>query len=101
MRGMKDEFAWYVIIILLMFNGADTIGKHMGTKINLPDKAIYWLSFGRVVFVPTSILIAHYDKTSTKVADWMKIVNMVLFAFSNGYVCTQCSVKAPAMVKEE
>lgn len=28
-------------------------------------------------------------------ADWFKIINMIVFAFSNGYVSTLCAVRAP------
>jgi len=99
MRGMKSEFSWYIIVILLMFNLMDTIGKNLGGKIHLPNKAIPFASLARVVFIPTSIIIARTDKAGKSFCDCLKVLNMLAFAFTNGYVNTQCAVKAPAMVK--
>lgn len=33
--------------------------------------------------------------------DYFKIINMMLFGISNGYVGTQCAIKAPQYVKED
>ena len=33
-------------------------------------------------------------------ADWFKVLNLVLFAFTNGYLGTLCAVKAPGTVKK-
>ena len=34
-------------------------------------------------------------------ADWFKILNMIIFAFSNGYVSTLCAVKAPNCANDD
>lgn len=47
----------------------------------------------------TFLLIAF--RVSIFDADWFKIVNLCLFAVSNGFLSTQCSVKAPLAVAPE
>ena len=32
-------------------------------------------------------------------ADWFKLLNFAIFAFSNGYLSSLCSIKAPEVVK--
>jgi len=53
----------------------------------------------RTLFIVTSILIA-FDVPPVWLfgvnADWFKIINMMLFSFSNGWVSTLCAVKSPS-----
>ena len=88
MLGLKDHTAWYMILMVLLYNLMDTVGKHVGSVVNIPTRAVAFSSLARAIFIPTTIMITHYDGTETEVADWLKILNMALFAFSNGYVCT-------------
>ena len=101
MLGLKDHKAWYNIVIVLLYNLMDTVGKQAGAVFSVPTKGVALTSLARAVFIPTSIMIMRHDGTPSEVADWLKLLNISLFAFSNGYVCTQCSIHAPAMVKEE
>lgn len=39
--------------------------------------------------------------TGRKSSDWFKIVNISLFAFSNGYCSTQCAIKSPSRASPE
>lgn len=63
MSGMKDEFAWYITIVILIFNIFDTIGRNLGGKVNLSNAAIPLLSASRIVFLPTTLAIAIYNDT--------------------------------------
>lgn len=70
----------------------------------ISDKAVIILTYGRVIFVVTSLLIV-YDVSPSwlfgKDADWFKLVNMALFALSNGYCSTQCAIKAPSRAPDD
>lgn len=84
-----ERAGWYDIIIILLFNVFDTVGRFMGGKFHLPGKTVMLLSALRSVFVITTTLIA-FDASPDFIfgSDWFKIANMALFAISNGYVST-------------
>ena len=97
-----DRNSWYQIINLILFNVFDTIGRFMGGKFHLSGNTVIGLSVLRSVFIATTILIAYKASPAFIFQeDWFKILNMALFALSNGYVSTQCAIKAPSYVKED
>jgi len=61
MEGMKDEIAWYCLAMILLFNIMDTVGRKLGGKYSLSDRAIPLLSLARIVFIPVTIMIALKD----------------------------------------
>jgi hypothetical protein len=71
-----------------------------GTQaFSIRDKLVIILSYSRVVFIASFILIAYESDPQWLFgfdADWFKTMNMVLFSLSNGYVSTQCATKAPS-----
>ena len=55
----KDKRAsWYSILIILLFNVFDTIGRFSGGKFHLGGTTIMGASYTRSVFVATTTLIA-------------------------------------------
>ena len=58
----------------------------------------------RGLFIVTAFLIV-YDVGPIWLfgdnADWFKILNMLLFGFSNGYLATQAATKAPNIAPDE
>ena len=58
-------------------------------------------SYARLVFVAT-FLLTDFEAPPQWLwnVDWFKVLNLVLFAFTNGYIGTLCAVKAPGTVKE-
>ena len=58
-------------------------------------------SYARLLFVATFLLI-DFEAPPQWLwnVDCFKVLNLVLFAFSNGYIGTLCAVKAPGTVKE-
>ena len=59
------------------------------------------LSYIRVVFIATSYLINYNTAPSWLFqADWFKLLNMALFAFTNGYCGTQCAAKATTLASD-
>jgi len=57
----------------------------------MSDKNVLGLSFSRVFFIATAFLIDYNVGPSWLTgdnADWFKLLNMFLFAFTNGFVST-------------
>jgi hypothetical protein len=98
-RGLSES--WYQLLIIFLFNVSDTSGRVLAGKFDLArEKVVFW-SYFRVLFIATFLL------TDFKAAprwlwdtDWFKILNLVAFAMSNGYLATLCAIKAPGTVKE-
>lgn len=85
--------AWSPLIFLTIFNVCDTLGRWVaGQKFaQAPDMVVLIITYARVIFVATFILIAFNVPPSGlfgEDADWFKIINMMLFALSNGYCST-------------
>jgi hypothetical protein len=62
------------------------------------------LTYSRLIFIATFILIAFSEPPSWLFgvdADWFKLVNMMLFAFTNGYCSTQSAIKAPSRAPDD
>ena len=58
------------------------------------------LSFLRLIFIVVTILITFYDGDDRFLieTDTFKIINLIFFSLSNGYLSTQCCLKAPELV---
>lgn len=100
------QSSWNNLILVFVFNVSDTISRYLGGQAwaTMSGKAVLILSFLRCVFIATSLLIA-WDCSPAWLfgvdADWFKIVNMFLFAFSNGYCSTQLAIKAPSVAPDD
>lgn len=96
-----NEQAWYNLTIILLFNVLDTVGRKLGGLINISATMVYILSLARFVFICTTILIAtKEDGNSFIETDTFKMINVLIFSFSNGFVSTLCAIKAPQFVDE-
>lgn len=108
MKGMKNEFTWYTLTVITIFNVFDTVGRKLGGYLHLSISATvtYSLSALRLVFIYTAIHIVTLGKSdltqsSIFSSDTFKIINLVLFATSNGFTSTLCAIKAPQFVRED
>ena len=99
----SKQFTWYSLIMLSTFNVFDTVGRYMGGVFQLPSKVVYFLVAARILLVVSTILIglANKDTHNFFTSDAIKILNMVVFAFSNGFVSTLCAIEAPKQAKED
>ena len=104
MLNLKNQLSWFNLFMTTVFNVMDTVGRKLGgvKSFDLEGRSIKIWSIARVLFVFTFILVAFevgpmwlFNST------WFKIVNMMAFAFTNGYVSTLCAVKAPGTVPIE
>jgi len=92
-----NENAWYQLIIIIIFNVVDTIGRYTGGKFQFKKHGVVILGLTRLVFIVTTILIAINNLTGNFWdQDWVKVVNMALFAFTNGLTGTMCAILAPS-----
>jgi hypothetical protein len=92
--------SWKVLMLILIFNIVDTCGRFMGGQkwAAIPDMAVLIGAYSRIIFVLTFTLISFNVAPAGLFgdqADWFKIINMILFAFTNGFFSTQCAVKGP------
>lgn len=93
LQGVSNYSAWYGLFMVTVFNIFDTIGRSMGGMplFSLPDKIVIVSSYCRAIFIVTFFLIAYKVSPSGLFgndADWFKVLNMILFAFSNGFIST-------------
>ena len=92
----QDKDSWFFILMALLFNVFDTAGRYLGGAVHLPTKVIIGASISRSIFALTTTLIALAESPAWLFqSDAFKIINMALFAISNGYISTQCAIKAP------
>jgi hypothetical protein len=100
--AMTDSFTNVTLIIILVFNVTDTIGRKAGALISLPDGVVYILSLLRLALVVLTIIIVKDDGDSNFIEkDAVKMMNLALFAFTNGFVSTQCAIRAGKFVPED
>lgn len=62
------------------------------------------ITYSRAIFIATFLLIAFHvppEGLFGHNADWFKIINMILFAFTNGWCSTQCAIKAPSRAPDD
>ncbi len=95
-----------MLIFIFSFNTFDTIGRWLaGQKFgSMSDTSVFILTYCRIIFIVFAFLIDYSvapvwlfgDK-----ADWFKLLNMFLFAFTNGFVSTQCAIKSPSRAPED
>lgn len=86
----------------LIFNCLDTLGRYLGGKFILSRRATMALSLLRTVFLFTTLATAVQMSPGWLFrADWFRLVNLILFSLSNGYVSTLCIIIGPSLVKEK
>lgn len=58
-------------------------------------------SASRIIFIAT-FLLTDFQVPPTWLfgLDWFKVLNLVLFSFTNGYLSGLCAIKAPGTVRE-
>ena len=95
-----------MLVFIFTFNLMDTVGRWLaGQRFGMiGDRMTLILTYGRVIFIATSFIIdynAGPEWLTGLHGDWFKIVNMALFAFTNGYCSTLCAIKTPSRAPED
>lgn len=96
-----SDAAWFDLFMVTVFNVGDTIGRYIGGVpiFQIPignTKLMHVLGFARLIFVVISILIMLWQIHSPLI----QISNLILFAFSNGYLSSIFFCFAPAVVDD-
>lgn len=88
--------------ILTIYNCFDTIGRYLVSKVTPTKKLAYFSSLIRAVFLVTFILGNYfqdrYDQIFTSI---FIIINIALFALTNGIGTTLCFGIAPTLVNDQ
>jgi hypothetical protein len=88
--------------ILTIYNCFDTIGRYLVSKVTPTKKLAYFSSIIRVVFLATFILGNYFqDRYNQIFTSIFIIINITLFALTNGIGTTLCFGIAPTLVNEE
>lgn len=100
------RFSWTMDVFITTFNVSDTVGRWLaGQPYGLiGDKGVFIISYARIVFIVTSFLVDYNQGSDWLVGDsgdWFKLLNMALFAFTNGYCSTACAIKSPSKAPED
>ena len=98
MDGWQNEDSYFILTTLTIFNIWDTIGRTAaGIKcMSLSRKATVCLNYARTIFIATFLLTAfEVGPAWLFYSDWFKLVNMSLFAFTNGWLSSLCCIMAP------
>ena len=82
-----------MLMFIFAFNLFDTIGRWIAGQPwgGIKDSLVLVLSYSRVIFIATTYIIGYGvgpDWLTGSKADWFKLLNMILFAFSNGFCST-------------
>ena len=86
--------------MLSLFSVGDTLGRFLGgvVKIFGPKSVIFFTLF-RLIFVASSVLIQLEVSLGWLFrSNWFKLLNMFIFAVTNGYNITILLVYAPQQV---
>lgn len=92
-----------IIGFILVFNIFDTIGRKLAGKFHLNAKIIMIGALVRAIFIPSMIFLALKNNEDVPVfeTDAFRLINLILFSVTNGYISTQCCIKAPSFVPKQ
>jgi Nucleoside transporter len=84
---------WTMLVFIFCFNFFDTVGRWLGGQPfgMLKDRPVLLITYARVVFIITAYLVDQNIGPAWLIGDsgdWFKLLNMALFAFTNGYCST-------------
>lgn len=87
---------WDQTMVNLTFNCMDTLGRYLGGKFILSPRTTIILSLLRTVFIFTTLATAvELSPGWLFCSDWFRLINLILFSLTNGYVSTMCIIIAP------
>jgi len=96
LQGIENpnlRIGWTMLVFIFTFNLFDTLGRWLGGQpfAVMGDRKVLFITYGRVIFIVTSFLIDQNIGPAWLVGDqgdWFKLLNMALFALTNGYCST-------------
>ena len=94
---------WGSILLVLVYNSADTLGRYTVPLIKRPDGLLlsYSLFFLRFINIACYVLIAvKFDQLPWFQSDWFALLNSFIFAFLNGLGTTIYFISGPLTTKK-
>ena len=103
LNNQGQDSGFKIIIFILTFNVFDTLGRKLAGSIHLSSRIIMIGSIARTIFIPSTILLAmkQDDDIFLFETDAFRFINLILFSLTNGYISTQCCIKAPSFVPKQ
>ena len=105
MKGLGNrERSWFSISVITAFNVMNTLGTFAAGRVMLKPWTIYLGSWLRSLLVVSTFLIVIYDHKGRKDllnSPVVKITNLLVVGFTNGFISTQCAIQAPQFVVQE
>jgi hypothetical protein len=102
---LDQDGRWFQIALISTFNLFDTIGRYMGgqPKYFISNIAMQIWAWIRLIHIAAFVVfyMDRFEILSTTTGDVLKMTNLVLFSFSNGYLQTLCCCWAPMGVSDE
>lgn len=108
MRVSPTQFSPYLpITVIMIFNVLDTCGRQMGgmgfaRKFSI--RAVFILVLLRGIAVVLFILfntVATPSWLFGKDSDWLKMISLIMFSVSNGFLSTCAAIYAPSFVSDD
>jgi hypothetical protein len=101
LKGNSSEKAWFNILMITIFSFGDTLGRFLAGPLKLfTSKTVVILTFGRLIFITSAVLVQKSVSPAWLFqSDWFKIVNIWLFAATNGYNMAVIMLFGPQKVK--
>lgn len=99
-----DEVGSYkTISFILIFNIFDTLGRKLAGIWHINAKLVMLGAVLRSLFIPIMIMLALKDKKDIPIfeTDAFRIIDLIFFSVTNGYISTQCCIKAPSFVPKQ
>ena len=94
--------AWNGVILLLIFNVFDAIGRYCSLYRIFYEKIYLWiLVLLRFLFIGTFFILFKNEHDSIINNSYFAIGNMVVFAFSNGYLITALFILPTELYKKQ
>jgi len=94
--------AWLSLILLTTFNTMDTLGRYLAgwSCMDLTRSTTLLLTYVRTLQIAL-FLCAAFEVGPEWLfnSDLFKMTNFGMFAFTNGYLSSLCTIKAPEVVK--
>ena len=103
MDGWENVESWFVLTTLTLYNVFDTVGRWVASWkcMKLSRKTSLWCIYLRTFFIPVIFLVAFEVGPSWLLnTDCFKILNLILFAFTNGWLSSLCVIMTPEYVKQ-
>lgn len=98
----KSRQSWFDIIMITLHAVLDTFGRYLaGIWVIFSKDSVVYLTIARVVHVPLSIAIQLALSPSWLFqADWFRLVNISLFALTQGYNTSLLMIYGPQSVQD-